>query len=211
MLSTGTTPGLSFDRHNVIDFWRVGLASVVTEVTPEESYVGWIRNDPGVWYRHLRTYALMLILKYCMMSMGMPQGELYELTVATIMRSVLTFDITDGIDGTWKSTLLHGQSGCNIIPSVAGLGNTLRSISRQQEVKYPRDLIRKAKRKNQTISVLAFLKANSKQLNNIDYMKCVLKGVQVREPGRFCLYLSKWYSEEEGYWPISNYLQEKEH
>ena len=111
MLATGETRGLLFECSNVIDFWLVGLASVVTDKTPDETYVAWIRNDPdNAWYTHLCTSALMLILKYFMMAMGMPQGNIYKLTVATIMRSVLTFDITDGIDGMLKLTLVCRKS-----------------------------------------------------------------------------------------------------
>ena len=45
-----------------------------------------------------------------MMAMGMPQEHIYKLTVATIMRSVLTFNITDGIDGMLKLMLVCRKS-----------------------------------------------------------------------------------------------------
>lgn len=107
LLSIGTNAGLTFDRVNVIDFWLVGLASVVTEATPEDKYVGWIRDDPdNAIYTRLRTAALMLILKYSMLSMGMPQGEVYELSIAMLMRSVLTFDISEGSGESWKLALV---------------------------------------------------------------------------------------------------------
>lgn len=80
---------------------------MVTETIPEEKHVGWIRNDPDdAIYTRLRTSALMLVLKYSMLAMGMPQGEVYDLTIATLMRSVLTFNITEGIAETWKLALV---------------------------------------------------------------------------------------------------------
>ncbi len=94
MLSTGELAGLRFERGNVIDFWMVGLATVETEETPSENIVGWLKNDSDDgWYKHLRTTALMLILKYKMLAMGMPAGNVYKLTVMAMMRSVLTFKI----------------------------------------------------------------------------------------------------------------------
>lgn len=107
LLSLGSKPGLVFNRTNVIDFWMVGLASVETEETPDEKYVSWISKDPdNVIYNHLRTAALMSILKYSMLSMGISQGKVYELTVATLMRSVLTFDLSEGIEESLKLALV---------------------------------------------------------------------------------------------------------
>lgn len=97
MLSSGGLAGLRFERANVIDFWMVGFAAIETEDTPEENMVGWLKNDEDDgWYRHLRTAALMLILKYSMLAMGLPEGDLYDLTVAAMMRSVLTFSSING-------------------------------------------------------------------------------------------------------------------
>ncbi len=96
MLSTGELAGLRFECGNVIDFWIVGLAAVETEETPAENIVDWLKNDSDDgWYKHLQTTALMLILKYTMLAMGMPAGDVYELTVTAMMRSVLTFKIED--------------------------------------------------------------------------------------------------------------------
>lgn len=107
MLSSGPNAGLSFERTNVIDFWLVGFASVETEDTPGEKLVGWLKNDAdGSWYRHLRSAALMLILKYSMLSMGMPEGNIYKLTVSAMMRSVLTFNLSNGIEETKKLGLV---------------------------------------------------------------------------------------------------------
>ena len=111
MLATGETRNLLFERSNVINFWLVGLPFVVTDEMPDETYVAWICNNPdNAWYTHLCTSTLMLILKYSMMAMGMPQGNIYKLTVATIMRSVLIFNITNGIDGMLKLTLVYHKS-----------------------------------------------------------------------------------------------------
>ena len=104
----GGKAGLSFERTNVIDFWLVGFASIETEATPSENYVGWIANDPddSIWYRHLRSAALMLILKYSMLAMGMPDGDIYDLAVAAMMRSVMTFDLSEGIEEISKLGLV---------------------------------------------------------------------------------------------------------
>ena len=107
MLSSGSNDGLSFERTNVIDFWLVGFAAVETQDTPSENFVGWLKNDEdGSWYRHLRSAALMLILKYSMLLMGMPEGDIYDLTVSAIMRSVLTFSLSNGIAETTKLGLV---------------------------------------------------------------------------------------------------------
>ena len=53
----------------------------------------------------------MLILKYSMMAIKMPQKDIYKLTVAIIMCSILTFDITNGINGMLKSILVCCKSG----------------------------------------------------------------------------------------------------
>lgn len=107
MLSFGGNAGLEFVRTNVIDFWLVGLASVETEETPKEKSIGWIASDSdGSWYRALRSAALMLILKYSMLVMGMPEGKVYDLAVAAMMRSVMTFDLSEGIEETHKLALV---------------------------------------------------------------------------------------------------------
>ena len=111
ILATGKLWGLFFERSNVIDFWLVELASVVTDKTLDKTYVAWICNDSdNAWYIYFHTFALMLILKYSMMVMGMLQGDIFELTVAIIICSVLKFNITDSIDGMLKSTLVYCKS-----------------------------------------------------------------------------------------------------
>lgn len=37
----------------------------------------------------------MLILKFTMLSIGMPENDIYDLTIAAMMRSVLTFDLQE--------------------------------------------------------------------------------------------------------------------
>lgn len=96
MLSTGELAGLRFERRNIIDFWIVGLAAVETEETPAKNIVDWLKNDSDDgWYKHLRTTALMLILKYTILVMGIPAGNFYELTVMAMMHFVVTFKIED--------------------------------------------------------------------------------------------------------------------
>lgn len=115
ILLTGTTLELFFEYYNVIDFWLIGFVSIVTKVTSKKNYVGWIRNDPRVWYSHLCISILILILNYYRMSIGMPQGELYKLIVTIIIHSVLTFDIINSINRTWKSILLYYKSQLPLI------------------------------------------------------------------------------------------------
>lgn len=106
-MSTGELAGLRFERANVIDFWIVGFAAIETEETPAENMVGWLKTDEdNGWYTHLRTAALMLILKYTMLSMGLPEGDIYDLTVAAMMRSVLTFGLQDIEDSSKKYELV---------------------------------------------------------------------------------------------------------
>ncbi len=107
MLSSGSNVGLSFERTNVIDFWLVGFAVMETQDTPSENFVGWLKNDEdGSWYQHLCSSALMLILKYLMLLMGMSEGDIYDLTISAMMRSVLTFSLSDGIAKTTKLGLV---------------------------------------------------------------------------------------------------------
>lgn len=40
ILSTITIPDLTLKHHNVIDFWLVGLASVITKETSDENDIG---------------------------------------------------------------------------------------------------------------------------------------------------------------------------
>ncbi len=111
MLPSGSNVGLSFECTNVIDFWLVGFAAVETQDTPSENFVGWLKNDEdGSWYRHLYSATLMLILKYSMLSMGTPEGDIYNLTISAMMRSVLTFSLSDGIAETTKLGLVCRSS-----------------------------------------------------------------------------------------------------
>ena len=82
-----------------------------TQDTPSENFVGWLKNDEdGSWYWHFRSAALMLILKYSMLSMGMPEGDIYDLTILAMMRSVLTLSLSNDIAETTKLGLV-GRSG----------------------------------------------------------------------------------------------------
>lgn len=89
--------GLSFSRANIIDFFMIGLAAVETKNLEDDCFVDWIRDDgDNVWYNALRTVALSLVLKFCMMQMNTPKGEVYKLAVKMMMRSEVTFDIKEG-------------------------------------------------------------------------------------------------------------------
>lgn len=107
MLSTEELAGLRFERANVIDFWMVRFAAIETEKTPAKNMVGWLKTDEDDgWYTHLHTSALMLILKYTMLSMGPPEGDIYDLTVAAMMRSVLKFSPQDIENSSKKYELM---------------------------------------------------------------------------------------------------------
>lgn len=99
--------GLSFSRENVIDFFMVGLAAVETKDSEDDCFVDWILDDKDdVWYNALRTVALSLVLKFCMMQMNTPKGEVYELAVKMMMRSVVTFDVKEGFAHNLKLRLV---------------------------------------------------------------------------------------------------------
>lgn len=55
---------------------------------------------------------------------------------------------------------------------------------------YLRELIRKANSKNQT-NLRACFHIGEQEATQQYYVNCVLRGAQVREPGRFCLCLAK--------------------
>ena len=77
ILATGKTSSPFCKRSNVIDFRLVELASVITDKTPNKTYVAWNYNDlDNAWYTYLCTSALILILKYSIMAMGIPQGDI---------------------------------------------------------------------------------------------------------------------------------------
>lgn len=54
----------------------VGLTAVETKDSEDECFVGWIKDDEeDTWYNALRSVALSLILKYCMMQTNTPKGD----------------------------------------------------------------------------------------------------------------------------------------
>lgn len=84
---------------------------MVTKTTLKGKYVGWIQSDlDNAIYNHFHTSSLILILMYLMLAIEMPQGKIYKLTIAMLMRSVLTFDIAEGIAETWKFALVCCQT-----------------------------------------------------------------------------------------------------
>lgn len=111
ILSFSNQNGITFSRVNVIDFFMVGLASVETKDSGDACFVDWIRDDnDDAWYNALRTVALSLILKFCMMQMHAPKGEVYELAVQMMLRSVVTFDIKEGFTQELKLRLVCKRS-----------------------------------------------------------------------------------------------------
>lgn len=106
MITMNGKDGIEFDWLNIINFWLVEFALVKTEETPKEKYIGWIKDDSDDYlYKHLYTVAFTIILKYNMLSMGIPQGEVYEITVSTLLCYVLTFDLYEGIEQSVKLVL----------------------------------------------------------------------------------------------------------
>lgn len=96
MLLTKKLAGLRFKHRNVIDFQIVRHTAMETEKTLVENIVDWLKNDlDDGWYKHLQTTALILILKYIMLIMGMLADNLYKLTFLVMIRSVFIFKIED--------------------------------------------------------------------------------------------------------------------
>lgn len=111
MLYFNGKDGITFSRANVIDFFMVGLAAVETEETEDECLVGWIKDDEDdIWYNALRSVGLALILKYCMMQMKTPKGDVYDLAIHMMIRSIVTFDVKDGFTQDLKLRLVCKKS-----------------------------------------------------------------------------------------------------
>lgn len=107
MLYFNDKEGITFSRANVIDCFMVGLAAVETNYSEDESFVGWIKdNEDDIWYSSLRSVGLALILKYCMMQMNTSKGDVYELAVHMMIRSIVTFEVKDGFTQELKSRLV---------------------------------------------------------------------------------------------------------
>lgn len=133
MLYFNDKKGISFSRANVIDFFMVGLAAVETKDSKDECSIGWIKDDEDdTWYNALRTVALSLILKYCMMQMNTPKGDVYELAVHMMIRSVVTFDVKDGFTQDLKLRLVCKKSETPLI--LDGLLPLVSSADRPNEV-----------------------------------------------------------------------------
>lgn len=100
---------IEFDQLNMINFWLVRFALVETEETFEEKYIGQIKDDPHDYlYKYLCIAALIIILKYSMLSMGKPQTKVYKITVVAFLRCVLTFDLYyEGIKQSVKLLLVY--------------------------------------------------------------------------------------------------------
>lgn len=134
MIYFNKNEGLSFSRENVIDFFMVGLAAVETENSEDDCFVGWIRDDKDdAWYNALRTVALSLVLKFCMMQMNTPKGEVYELAVKIMMRSVLTFDaVKEGFAHKLKLRLVCKKANTPL--NLSGLMPSTFSVDRLNKV-----------------------------------------------------------------------------
>lgn len=95
ILSSSLNASLSFERTNIMDFWLVGFAIVETGDTSSKNFVGWLKNDKnGSWYQHLCSATLMPILKYSMLSIGIPKDNVYKLIILKMICPVFTFSLT---------------------------------------------------------------------------------------------------------------------
>lgn len=67
--------------------------------------------------RLVRSVTLMLILKYLMLSMRMPEGDIYDFTILTIMCFVLTFSLNNRVARTTKLGLMcrPGQKSLSLL------------------------------------------------------------------------------------------------
>lgn len=71
-LSIEDLADLPFKYGNEIDFWIVALAAMKTKETPTENIMCWVKNNSeDGWYKDLQTVALMLILKYIILVIGL--------------------------------------------------------------------------------------------------------------------------------------------
>lgn len=133
MLYFNDKEGITFSRANVIDFFMVGLAAVETNDSEDECCVGWIKDDEDdTWYSALRSVGLALILKYCMMQMNTPKGDVYELAVHMMIRSIVTFDVKDGFTQNLKLRLVCKKSETPL--SLDGLLPLMFSVDGPNEI-----------------------------------------------------------------------------
>lgn len=105
MLNFGGLQGLTWGKPNLIDFWLVGIASVETEGT-SDGKVGWIQDDKdGVWEQALNQAALSMIRMYCLVAVDLPDQEVCDIALRSLLRSVTTFKFSD-FTPTRKAVLL---------------------------------------------------------------------------------------------------------
>lgn len=70
----------------------MGFAIVETRDNQSKNFVEWLKNDKnGSCYWHFCFITLILILKYSMLLMGIPKGDIDDLTILAMICSVLTF------------------------------------------------------------------------------------------------------------------------
>lgn len=93
MIKFDRKEGIIFDCVNVLNFWLIKFALVETEEIPKDKYVGLVKKNPkNSLYNHLSVAALSMILKYSIMKIGIPQEEVYKLTIVALMQSILIFN-----------------------------------------------------------------------------------------------------------------------
>lgn len=69
--------------------------------------VWWLKHDKdNGWYKSCQTEALILILKFITLSIGMLENDIYDLTIAAMIYSVLMFDLPEMKSTTKKYKLL---------------------------------------------------------------------------------------------------------
>lgn len=94
MLLTGELAGFQFDHANVIDFWLVRFTTIEIEKTMAENMISYLKNDnDNGWYNSLQTAALILNLKFTILSISMLENNVYNLTIVAMIYLVLMFDL----------------------------------------------------------------------------------------------------------------------
>lgn len=98
ILSNCSNTSLSFKRTNMIDFWLVEFVVIKIQDIPSKNFVGWLKNNQNSnQYQHFCSETLMLSLKYIILLMKMPKGDINDLIILVMIYSILLFNLSDGI------------------------------------------------------------------------------------------------------------------
>lgn len=131
MLLSDLNINLSFECIHIIVFCLVGFAAIKTEDILNKKIVGWLKNNKnGNWYWHCQFAALIFILNYLMLFIGILDGNIYtNLTIVTVIRFVFIFNLSDRIEKISKlEVICCGGQNCYCCLSLSHMG--LKIINR---------------------------------------------------------------------------------